>query len=151
MRALLRAASVAVLTLAIPGLAYAEDPRPVDEAVAASKDSGTLDRADPEMAAVIEKLMELGAKPVHQLDVPTARTQASPADAAKAVAAEKTGSPFVPEKVGKVEDVKIDGAAGELDARVYWPDGMADAKDLPVIAYYHGGGWVIANLDVYDA
>ncbi|MDB5507025.1 MAG: Acetyl esterase/lipase [Devosia sp.] len=151
MRSLLQAASVAVLTLMIPGLAYAEDPRPVDEAVAASKDSGTLDRADPEMAEVIKKLMELGAKPVHMLDVPTARTQASPADAAKAVASEMTGKPFVPEKVGKVEDVKVDGAAGKLDARVYWPDGMADATDLPVIVYFHGGGWVIANLDVYDA
>ncbi|RYF97748.1 MAG: alpha/beta hydrolase, partial [Caulobacteraceae bacterium] len=91
------------------------------------------------------------AKPVHTLTVEEARTQPTPADAAKVVAEEKTGKPAVPEAVGKVEDIKVDGAAGQLDARAYWPAGVAAGTALPVIVYFHGGGWVIANLDVYDA
>lgn len=43
----------------------------------------------PAMQAVLDKLKALEAKPIHQLSVPEARTQASPADAAKAVQWEK--------------------------------------------------------------
>lgn len=73
-----------------------EETRPVEEKVATSKDSGTVDRSNPEMAEVITKLMELGAKPVHTLSVEEARAQPTPADAATAVAQEKAGSPPAP-------------------------------------------------------
>jgi acetyl esterase/lipase len=49
----------------------------------------------------------------------------------------------------KTRDLMVDGAAGPLPARLYRPqnkDGM-----LPLVVYFHGGGWVIADLDVYDA
>lgn len=145
------AASLALpLLLGIsPTFVLADDPRPVDKAVAESKDSGTLDRSTAEMRSVIQKLMDLGAKPVHTLDVPTARSQPTPADAVKAVL-EEAGKATTPEP-SKTEDIKVAGAAGELDARVYWPDGMAAGTAAPLIVYFHGGGWVIANLDVYDA
>ncbi len=138
------------LTLGLaPTFALAEDPRPVDAAVATSKDSGTLDRSDAEMKTVIQKLMDLGARPVHTLDVPAARAQPTPADAVKAVL-EDMGKPTTPEPA-KTKDIKVAGAAGELDARVYWPDGATAGEALPLIVYFHGGGWVIADLDVYDA
>jgi acetyl esterase/lipase len=43
----------------------------------------------------------------------------------------------------------IPGADGPLPARVFRPEGAENEK-LPVIVYWHGGGWVIANIDVYD-
>ena len=147
----LHVALVAAATTIMPTLALADDPRPVDKSVAISKDSGTLDRAHPEMKAVIQKLVDLGTKPVNTLTVEQARKQPTPADAVSAIVAEKTGAPAVPEAVAKTEDIKIDGAGGKLDARVYWPAGMSAGSTLPLIVYYHGGGWVIANLDVYDA
>lgn len=113
----------------------------------ASDDSGTMERATPEMAAVLEKLMELGAKPVHTLTVEEARAQPTPADAVKAVL-EEAGKSAEPEAVADVEDIMIPGASGELEARVYTPEGEGP---FPVIVYFHGGGWVIADLDVYDA
>jgi acetyl esterase/lipase len=120
--------------------------------VATSKDSGTVDRANPEMAKVITKLMELGAKPLHTLSVEEARTQPTPANAAMAVAEEKTDAPPAPEEVAKVEDTTVDGAKGSLGARVYWPAGTEEGGEpLPVIVYFHGGGWVIADPMVYDA
>ena len=47
------------------------------------------------------------------------------------------------------KDITYLGAAGTLPARVYVPSG--DLKNLPVILYFHGGGFVIANIDTYDA
>lgn len=132
-----------------PSFALAEDPRPVDTAVAESADSGTLDRSNPEMRSVIQKLMGLGSKPVHTLDVEAARSQPTPADAVKGVL-EDNGQPATPEPA-RTEDIKVTGAEGELDARVYWPDGPTEGEVLPLIVYFHGGGWVIADLDVYDA
>jgi acetyl esterase len=44
-------------------------------------------------------------------------------------------------------DRQIPGAAGSLPARVYTPAG---AGPFPVVVYFHGGGWVIADKQVYD-
>ena len=44
-------------------------------------------------------------------------------------------------------DRSIRGAVGDIPARIYTPEG---AGPFPVIVYYHGGGWVIADKDVYD-
>lgn len=115
--------------------------------LAETEDSGTLERATADMAAVIEKLMELGAKPVHTLTVEEARSQPTPTDAVMAVLEEK-GESTAPEAVANVEDISIPGAEGDLEARVYTPEGEGP---FPVILYFHGGGWVIADLDVYDA
>lgn len=144
----------ALSTVAILGALPAgaqETPRAVDHTVAESADSGTLERANPEMKLVLEKLKALGAKPVHTLTPAEARAQPTPADAVAAVIADQTGKPAIPEAVSKTKDIKVTGAAGELAARIYWPAGMeASRTPLPVILYFHGGGWVIANIDVYD-
>jgi acetyl esterase len=35
--------------------------------------------------------------------------------------------------------------------RAYTPLGNALEDGWPIVVYYHGGGWVLANLDTYDA
>ncbi|MCB9940527.1 MAG: alpha/beta hydrolase [Planctomycetaceae bacterium] len=45
----------------------------------------------------------------------------------------------------RVEDRTI---AGHVPVRVYWPTSGAE---LPVVIYYHGGGWVLGNLDTHDS
>lgn len=40
---------------------------------------------------------------------------------------------------------------GNLRLRYYTPEKAAKDSMLPVIVYYRGGGWVIAELDTYDA
>ena len=134
------------ITAEMPAPAAAE-PVELTPELATSDDSGTIERSTPEMRAVIEKLMELGAKPVHTLTVEAARAQPTPTDAVKAVL-EDEGKSTAPEAVADVEDIMIPGAAGDLEARVYTPEGEGP---FPVIVYFHGGGWVIADLDVYDA
>jgi acetyl esterase/lipase len=100
----------------------------------------------PEMQAVLDKLAALGAKPFSTLTVPEARMQASPADAAHAVQWDKRVSSN-PEAHVITKDIAIPSKQGGLAARVYIPGGEGP---FPVVVYYHGGGWVVADVNVYD-
>ena len=47
-----------------------------------------------------------------------------------------------------VEDSAVPGPAGDIPVRVYRPqDG---GTSLPILVYYHGGGWVIGDLNTHD-
>jgi acetyl esterase/lipase len=52
-----------------------------------------------------------------------------------------------PVPVGAVTDLSIPGAAGDIAARHYRPTND-DAG--PLLMYFHGGGWVIGDLDTHD-
>lgn len=47
-----------------------------------------------------------------------------------------------------VEDLTIPGPAGPIPARHYRP---ADSEGAALLVYFHGGGFAIADLDVYEA
>ncbi|MEM6703535.1 MAG: alpha/beta hydrolase [Acidobacteriota bacterium] len=50
-------------------------------------------------------------------------------------------------EMNSVADRTIAGPAGEIALRIYRPT----AEDgLPLLVYYHGGGWVIGDLDTHD-
>ncbi len=55
-----------------------------------------------------------------------------------------TGEPAV---LADVRDTTVPGPAGDVPVRVYRP-GTDDG--LPVVAYFHGGGWVLCDLDTHD-
>ena len=120
--------------------------------VAETPDSGTAKRADKDMLAVLKKLGELGAKPIESRSVEEARTQPTPADAVKAVLKEQGKDPMALMAAMKVskKDMTYPTAGGTQAIRIYTPEGAGSAP-LPVIVYYHGGGWVIADLDTYEA
>ncbi|HUQ73267.1 MAG TPA: alpha/beta hydrolase [Burkholderiales bacterium] len=117
-------------------------------ALASSAFAADAPKPKKEMQAVLDELEALGAKPLESLTPQQARTQPTPADAVMALL-KKQGKSTEPEKVGKVEDRKIDGPGGSIPVRIYWPAG--GKGPYPVVHYIHGGGWVIADLDVYDA
>ena len=100
-----------------------------------------------DMKAVLTKLKALGGKPLDKLTPEQARAGPSPAAAAKALAAAKPGSAGSGADVS-ARDVTYPGAAGTLPARIYTPAGNAQMR--PLIVYFHGGGWVIADIDTYD-
>lgn len=103
--------------------------------------------ADQQMQAVLTELQALNPKPIDQLSAAEARKQPTPADAVKALL-EKQGKSTAPEPVGNVTNRTITGAGGPIPIRIYTPKGSGP---FPVVVYYHGGGWVIADLDTYDA
>ena len=104
-------------------------------------------KANKQMQAVLDELGTLGGKPIDTLTPQEARQQPTPADAVKALL-KKRGQSTEPEKVANVENKTITGSGGEIPIRIYTPAGQGP---FPVVFYIHGGGWVIADLDVYDS
>jgi acetyl esterase len=49
-----------------------------------------------------------------------------------------------------VEDDVFPGAAGDVAIRYYRPLGSKPDERLPVMVFFHGGGWVIGDLDTHD-
>ena len=120
--------------------------KPGDLKPANPKPTWGKDLTDP-MAVVIEKLGSYNAPPLTSLTAQEARKQPSPADAAMAVMTEHN----IPAPPGNVDTVGKDMpvAGGQIHLRIYTPKTGKDS--YPVIVYYHGGGWVIADLNTYGA
>nr|HET7859179.1 alpha/beta hydrolase [Caldimonas sp.] len=61
--------------------------------------------------------------------------------------------PEAPE-VGAVVDTRCEGPHGAIPLRIYRPRGAGasptQARSLPALVYYHGGGWTIGDLDTHD-
>ncbi|MEZ5076143.1 MAG: alpha/beta hydrolase [Solirubrobacterales bacterium] len=55
-----------------------------------------------------------------------------------------------PVALDRVEAIEVPGAAGPLPARLYVPFGPPAAEPPPLLVYFHGGGWVIGDLDTHD-
>lgn len=102
---------------------------------------------DDEMLVVMEKLQSYGAPPIETLTAQEARKQPTPTNAVMDVMKEHN-IPMPPPMVDTMgKDIPVSG--GSIHARIYTP--KSGDSTMPVIVYYHGGGWVIADLNVYDA
>ncbi len=55
-----------------------------------------------------------------------------------------------PIRVAEVRAVEIPGPNGAIPARLYVPRLPVPDAAAPLLVYYHGGGWVIGDLDMYD-
>ncbi|WP_254602750.1 alpha/beta hydrolase [Sphingomonas bacterium] len=104
-------------------------------------------RAAADMQAVLDALAALGPKPIETLTPVKARIQPAFPDALKAVM-RRQGQSTAPDPAVVTQDLPY-GADPMQYARVYRP--AAGGTGLPVIVYYHGGGWVIADVNAYDA
>jgi len=52
-----------------------------------------------------------------------------------------------PIELQSVTDATVPGPAGDIPVRIYRPSGETG---LPVVVFYHGGGWVIGDLESHD-
>ncbi len=77
---------------------------------------------------------------------PGARTM-TVADLRAAVRLASTLFPPLQVPLASIVDRTIPGPAGEIKVRIYKPAGVGA---FPVIAYFHGGGWVVGDLDTQD-
>jgi acetyl esterase len=96
---------------------------------------------DPHIAGFLTALAKAGSKPITQVPPDVARAMMN--KLADAVRPSKDGL-----QVHAVEETMVDGAAGQLAARVYRPSAQAN---LPTVVYFHGGGFVVGDLDSYDS
>lgn len=109
--------------------------------------------ADADMKAVLEALERLKPKPIEDCSVSEARAQPTLADAAVQLSHAPGSKLPGPRELAAVssEDIVIPGAAGANPARVYTPFVPHGAGSFPLILYFHGGGWVLGDLDSHDA
>jgi acetyl esterase/lipase len=50
----------------------------------------------------------------------------------------------------RIEERTIDyGDITGIPVRIYWPP-IAQHDDLPLVVFYHGGGWALGDLDTHD-
>lgn len=113
----------------------------------ASKVVGEPAKADPDMQKVLDALASLNGKPIAKLSPAEARLQPTPTDAVLKVLKDE-GKSTDPVAVASVKDLNIPGPNGEIPLHVYTPKGKGP---FPVIVYFHGGGFVIADTKVYEA
>jgi acetyl esterase len=95
-------------------------------------------RLDPILRKLIEEI-EAGGAP--GLDTMT------PAEAREAAIDRPPEWRGDPEPLATIEDRTIPGPEGDIPIRIYTPD---TSEPRPALVYFHGGGWVVCNLDTHD-
>ncbi|OGA99563.1 MAG: acetyl hydrolase [Burkholderiales bacterium RIFCSPHIGHO2_12_FULL_69_20] len=94
---------------------------------------------DPQAKALIDLMAERGVPPTHTL---------SPADARQMYRERRAFSQPEPRAMAEVRDLVASGPHGDIALRLYRPAGLPGPA--PTLVYYHGGGWVIGDLDTHD-
>jgi acetyl esterase len=92
---------------------------------------------DPQARALLDQMAATGAPPLSAQSVTEARQ-------AVAAFAQLGGDP---EPVSKIEDRTLPGPDGTIPVRVYTPAG---GGPFPVLVYFHGGGWVLCDIETHD-
>ncbi len=115
--------------------------------VAHAADAPKPPKAEPNMQKVLDALASLGGKPIETLTPEEARKQPTPADAVKKVMTDM-GKSTAPEAGVTMKEMSITGPHGAFPVFVFTPEGKGP---FPVMVYYHGGGFVIADTKVYEA
>jgi acetyl esterase len=95
---------------------------------------------DPSIAAVLQLMADSGAPPMSQGSPPEAR-------AAFRFMTVDLRDPSVLAEVGSVTDATVPGRAGPVPARIYRP---ATDGPHPTVLFFHGGGFVIGDLETHD-
>jgi acetyl esterase len=95
------------------------------------------ERLNPQVRLLLEAIAEQGGPRLESLPPVEARQLAI--EGLKPVAGEM-------EDVASIEDLRIAGPGGEIRLRVYTPHGSTPG---PAMVYFHGGGWVVCDLDTH--
>ncbi|MEJ1172237.1 alpha/beta hydrolase [Variovorax sp. CCNWLW235] len=95
----------------------------------------------PQARALLDFIEARGIPPTHTL---------SPAEARAFYRDRRAATQPEAPQVAQVRDLKAEGPHGAIPMRLYRPLGAAADAALPVLVYFHGGGWVIGDLDTHD-
>lgn len=96
---------------------------------------------DPDCVRVHELYKLAGRPPLEQL---------SPAEAREGMRKSREILQPDPPQMSDVRDLTCPGPAGPIKLRLYRPASAKAGDILPVLVFYHGGGWVIGDLDTHD-
>lgn len=97
-------------------------------------------KLNPQVVSYLEAVQRRNLPEIYQL---------TPDDARDQYCAGMRAVAGTPPEIGEVTDRVIPGPAGDIPVRLYRPPD-AGPDPLPVLIYFHGGGWSFGNLDSYD-
>ena len=95
----------------------------------------------PEARGFLDLIEQRGIPPLHTLSVVEARRFARERRAI---------TQPDPPPVAEIRNLSASGPHGPIPLRLYRPAGSTARAALPVLVYFHGGGWVIGDLDTHD-
>ena len=96
----------------------------------------------PQTRALLDFIEQKKIPPTHTLSVADARAYYSD---------RRSVTQPAPPAVALVRELEVNGPHGPIPMRLYRPMGSSASSLLPVLVYYHGGGWVIGDLDTHDS
>jgi len=115
-----------------------------DEDISSALHYGPMNtmRPDPATEQFLGMLRAAGRPPLYEQPIAAAR--AGSVGLSQQMASQTLA-------VHRVEDRRLPTAAGDVGIRVYWPRPVAAGEQLPIVVHFHGGGFVLCNLDTHDA
>ena len=96
---------------------------------------------DPSAALLAKIMKEAGRPALDTLPPPEARAQSN---------LNRAAVQPDPPAMQSVEDMRVAAPHGAIPVRVYKPLTLPKSNTAPVLVYYHGGGWVIGDLESHD-
>jgi acetyl esterase len=96
---------------------------------------------DPDAQLVIDMIRAAGRPPFEEL---------TPAEAREAYANSRRILQPPAQDVAESRDTTCSGPHGDVPLRLYRPAGSDAAEVLPALVYYHGGGWLLGDLNSHD-
>jgi acetyl esterase len=96
---------------------------------------------DPDAERLLMMVREAGRPPLESL---------TPAEAREAYSAARAVMQLDPQPVADIRNLSAFGPLGDIPLRLYVPMGAPANTALPGLVYFHGGGWVIGDLDSHD-
>jgi acetyl esterase len=96
---------------------------------------------DPDAQRVLDLIRESGRPPYETL---------TPSEARDFYRAGRRILQPDPPEVAEIRDLRAAGAQGDIALRLYRGLGTERSAALPALVYFHGGGWVIGDLDTHD-
>ena len=97
---------------------------------------------DPATATFLEGMRAAGGKPLSEQPLEEAR-------AGMKMASKQLAAP--PEQMHEVVDRRIPAGGREIAVRIYTPRAVPSGETLPVVVHFHGGGFVLGDLDTHDS
>ena len=102
---------------------------------------GRIDTVDPDSQVVLDMVAASGRPPLQEAGVAAAR------EGMRASRLLLGATP--PETL--VRDLAASGPGGAIPIRLYRPLGLPSDHPVPLLVYFHGGGWVLGDIETGDA